>query len=49
MSTYDSVMDTDSSWVWRFAIISIAWLALFAIASVLLILFREPIAHLFFG
>ncbi|MFW6153174.1 MAG: hypothetical protein ACOC42_02320 [Halobacteriota archaeon] len=48
MSAYESVVETDRSFLWRSGIISILWLLLFAIASVLLILFQESVGSLFF-
>lgn len=48
MSAYDNVVETDRSFLWRSGIISILWLLLFALASVLLLLFQEQVGNLFF-
>ncbi len=48
MSTYDSVIETDREFLWRFIIISILWLLLFAIASVILLIFQAEIGRIFF-
>lgn len=48
MSTYDKVVETDRDFLWRFIIISLLWLLLFAAASVVLLIFQNQIGNLFF-
>lgn len=49
MSVTKSVEDIDSPFLWRSAVITILWLALFTLAAILLIIFQDPIRDLFFG
>lgn len=48
MSATESVKDIDSPFLWRSAIITFLWLALFTVAAIVLWVFRDSIMNLFF-